>query len=811
MATDPLAVQPPLPASGQHRAAGRAGWSRASVRRLLTRSTAGMEVACPALLALSFLAADHRPAWQQPLLVAGAVAAGLAFVLNFAGLPGLLRRLHDCVFDSEAGTTVRYVFLLRFHLLVGVLLTAFPYLAVHRFRRLLDTLFFVRPVDLMFVTWMALLNSWALLVGMQLTCRYGYLRFGGDPLRLREPCRTILDRLKLGLAGLLAVPTVWYCIHYLDQPWLGGCYALIGAVAALGTLVTTTWQRESLVPRDVPPSSLLLPGVWFRRRNTGTAAADDPNEPVDAGFILPALLRWFGPGYYDAQRDHCLPGHLLAATVLGAVLCVYGLIGFAFRPQGGWNDWFPPLGYVLNVFMLAAWGLPAAAFFFDRWRIPVLMALVILCVLLYSLSHTDHYYSTLRAEADLVARAVSLTPQEALDAWVGARQEADQADRLTVVVLSGGGIAAAAWGAEVLTGLEAEMGTPFVRSLHALSSASGGSVGVMYYLDDFQPTQPRTAEQLARIRNAASHSSLAALTWGVAYPDIWRFLVPPVMRFLPHLDRGWALQEAWREQLVDGPASLFSWRAKVAEGQMPVALLDATGVDSGRQFVMTPADIHRAGGRRFQASLSFLGEYDGRDLDIATAARLSATFPWVSPITRAARESGGPDWHIADGAYFDNYGMVSMIEWLNSILPRYTELRARPKVLLIRISIRDTSLTIDKVYDEKEGWAYTVYGPLLTLLTTGSTSQLARNDQLLRLLADRWTTRGDIDLTVANFVLRTEVPLSWQLTASARGQIRARWAEEVERGRQLERVREFFRDELPGQASRATAQATRTR
>jgi hypothetical protein len=147
---------------------------------------------------------------------------------------------------------------------------------------------------------------------------------------------------------------------------------------------------------------------------------------------------------------------------------------------------------------------------------------------------------------------------------------------------------------------------------------------------------------------------------------------------------------------------------------------------------------------------------------------------------------------VADGAYFDNYGVATMVEWLNTVLPEYVAAQPRAKVLLIRISIRDTAFSDELSYEQNEGWAYTVYGPLITVLNASSASQLARNQQLLNLLSERWETRGGTDIEVANFVLRTEVPLSWQLTEDNLAQIRARWAEEVARGSDFAQVRRFF-------------------
>ena len=766
------------------------------MRRMAAVLVVVLEAATIALALLYLLLGRWGPDRQHPALVLGVLTGAGALLLTFSGARGLVRQLHDLWFDNTCGTTLRYIFLMRYHVLVAMMLVFFPPVAVIRLRRLLDTFFYVRPWDLFFISWMALLTAWSLMVGVQLTCCYGPQRFGGPALRLHDGWLKTAKRVKIWIFALLTVPTIGTCLLFSDSRGAACGAALLGALAAWLTLVIITWQRETLVSNSTPPSQLLIDGSRFRR-DWEDEAFDDDGE---IGIFLPAILKLLGPGYHDLERQRTQPGHLLAATLLGAVLCIYGLIGFAFRPSGGWNDWFPPLGYVLNLFMLAAWGLPAAAFFFDRWRVPVLVSTLALCVLAYSLAHTDHYFTTTPAPAPVRPTSTagqahvtaSLTPQDAVRAWMRVREGHN--DRLTVVTASGGGIAAAAWTAEVLSGLEEQLGEPFVRSLHAISSASGGSVGTMYYLDDFSHHQPRSAERLRRVRAAASRSSLPAMAWGVAYPDLWRFVAPPTLQQAPYLDRGWALQEAWRGELANPRQTLRGWREQVAQGAMPVALFDATAVETGRQFLLTPVDVHRAGGPRFQAYHNFLLLYPQRDIDIVTAARLSATFPWVTPITRAARDAGGPSLHVADGAYFDNYGVATMVEWLNAVLPVFSEPEPCAKVLLIRISIRDTAFQEQLVYDQKEGWAYTLYGPLLTLISAGSASQIARNEQLLELLSDRWNDATNVQLTVVNFVLRTEVPLSWQLTDQARHRIRARWAEEVSTRTNIHRVESFFRD-----------------
>lgn len=725
--------------------------------------------------------------YGQTAWVAGSLLAVTSAVLNYANIRGLFRRIHDALFENSPGETVRYVFLLRYPLLSLLWLASFPLIACSWGRRLLDSLFSVRPLDLAFITGLSLLNSWSIMVVVELIVMYGPHRFGGTGLRLRPAWQRALAKTRHLVFALFALPIIFTAWRRLPDPFWGTVWAVVGATVAFALLAFTAWQREQVVHARSEPSSLLLNGRWFRHGRYQDEEGDE--EPEVPGFFA-KILQFLGPGYYDVARQQPQPGHLLALSLLLVLLCVYVLIGFAFAPSGGWNDYFPALGYILIVMLLLSWGLPGASFFFDRWRAPVLLLLVIGTVLLYQASHTDHYYQTQPVSTTRPQQVASLAPREALDSWVQLRSS--QADRMTVVALSGGGIAASAWAAEVLTGLEQEFGSAFTQSLHAISSASGGSVAAMYYLDGFRYHQPRSTGALERIRHAAAHSSLPALTWGVAYPDLWRFVLPPAMTWLPYHDRGWALQEAWRRHLLNPQMTLHSLRSAVAKGEMPVVLFDATVVDTGRQFVLTPVDIHRSGGTRFQASQSFLQHYPDQDIDLVTAARLSATFPWVSPICRAPRSTGGPDWHIADGAYFDNYGMVSLLEWLHTILPHYTRLVPNPRLLLIRVSIRPLQFVAPES-GEKEGWAYTFYGPLMTLLASGASSQLARNEQLLEMFLERWADRGSVDVVVVDFPLRIEVPLSWQLSPESIGHIRSRWADERRDGGQLDRIRQFFR------------------
>lgn len=94
-------------------------------------------------------------------------------------------------------------------------------------------------------------------------------------------------------------------------------------------------------------------------------------------------------------------------------------------------------------------------------------------------------------------------------------------------------------------------------------------------------------------------------------------------------------------------------------------------------------------------------------ISVATAARLSATFPYVSSAARIPAEFAPYAFHFVDGGYFDNDGTSSVIEflmhafgrgpWLESEQPasqstgRVADYRDTGRVPILLIEIRQLS------------------------------------------------------------------------------------------------------------------------
>ena len=269
---------------------------------------------------------------------------------------------------------------------------------------------------------------------------------------------------------------------------------------------------------------------------------------------------------------------------------------------------------------------------------------------------------------------------------------------LTLVFASGGGIQASAWTVQVLSGLQETLGDDFTRSIYLVSAVSGGSVGTMFFLDSIDPRTGAVPEgRVDCLNDAARESSLEETAWGIAFPDLLRVFFPVVK---PTLDRGWALEQAWQSHLGSarcttglgraerppaGERLLSDWMTGAEKGYLPGAVFNSTVVEGGRQLLFSNLALEELKlevNPRYDRRLTSLAPGDpALDLPVTTAARLSATFPYIVPFARATRADGEtppedlPAWHFADGGYFDNFGVMTTVEWLRALQADHGDLR----------------------------------------------------------------------------------------------------------------------------------------
>ena len=626
--------------------------------------------------------------------------------------------------------------------------------------------------------------------------------------------------------------------------------------------------------------------ILFRERRKRLEANSNPadDQPGWQRSLYRGLHFVLGPGYFREQQVagdrppilRLAPGHLRMMAYTLAFM-VWHLVNFlsviATQEMPSETSPYAALFYGLLTLLVFSYVLPGAAFYWDRYRIPLPQLIIVTVLIIYSVSKTDHYYElNPTPEPPVVAKTVRYEPptlETLYESWEWP-YDSNGYKTLIVVDASGGGIQASAWTAQVLTGLHQRYGNNFSRSIGLISGVSGGSVGTMFYLanradllegyepaddsdtpEDLEKANVLKPESIAKINEVSRASALEAAAWGIAYPDLMRLMFAPVSN--PTLDRGWATEQIWRQRLktagkhvIDHSELRLSDLGQACiDNHLPVPVFNATLLETGQRLQISPVLGPATGEEAAAGAVQFMKVFKDSHPRISTAARLSATFPYVTPASRSnpeeedgLEENPLAEYHVVDGAYVDNEGAVTSVDWLHRLLNYYSQdenILKRPfdRILLIRIQAFPKKTNADPNPDVKptSGWRSALAGPLEAMMRVRSTSQIERadleisllkeaNGQAMLLARDKYRALlekaeerleqakqtgdeeliADMEATVLDLSDRmnqaellelvpvlfdfpptnVKIPLSWKLTKKQKSNIDAAWADMVD-------------------------------
>lgn len=643
----------------------------------------------------------------------------------------------------------KYLFCLRAPILWGLLLVTLPLIATLWLPAMLRNLFVLRgPWQLISVILSANMAAIGVIINAYMLLKGAPDRFG------LSPWLEISDIWQYGLAIALSLP-ICFTSYKLSKeeikeknPIQGVIFSvLLSLVLLFAVIQTKTW-----IFTNFANNKLLISFVEFITRHK------------TEGYIIGT----------QPKPQQFLEGHLSNIAFFIVAFIVYGIIGWKFQPQSQPSDQkkeAAALMYVMLIIMMIAPLSGSLTFYFDYYRVPVFLLFVVIVALMYALFEVDHFFELNLNEANKYdPKDFKKAIEKRLE-----YQEEEKEKTLVVVCASGGGIQSAGWTVQVLTGLQDMLGNSFTKSIGFISSVSGGSVGTMYYLDRFADKGYPESKEFENIFKSATEDSLDAVGWGLAYPDLWRIIGLPFLA--PKMcDRGKVIETDWQGELKNPNSKQFlsTWSEQILNGKIPIPIFNATLVEDGRRFLISPMTFCKPSSNK---SVDFNTLYAGYDIDVVTAARLSATFSYVSPISRYVGENPKGNYHIADGGYFDNSGMVTMVEWLNEWLDPQKGLNIK-RVLLLQINaFPESTPSKSKI---EGGWFQAIIGPLLTLFSVRDTTQLSRVSTEVELLQQRWKNQVKIAYCPIFFPKNgkngeNKPPLSWQLTEKQKQNIKNGW------------------------------------
>lgn len=369
----------------------------------------------------------------------------------------------------------------------------------------------------------------------------------------------------------------------------------------------------------------------------------------------------------------------------------------------------------------------------------------------------------------------------------------------------------------------------FRDHLRMFTGASGGMVGASLYVADFDRGRPDRGDatfyppapnesKLGLYSDVLAEQSLLPTFQTAALRDFSLNLFVPPWQHVSY-DRGRALEEKWalnarsrglgpgnraasaaelRQLKADGKrlspfnrtfADLYELEAK---GQRPSLLFSPMLVEDSRRLLVGNLDAGElavargpvAKGGQGAARTEAVYSRSGLELfklfpaahdrfEVGTAARMSATFPVISP---AASLPTVPARRVVDAGYFDNYGVDLAAMWLinnKPVLDQYVggvalvEIRAFP--------LQERGLTYppnDPSYAEAAGVLADTVGalstPLRAVLRATMNACYHRNNELLATLDSLYNTGEQASAEPFRrfvFELNVDAALNWYLSA----------------------------------------------
>lgn len=518
-----------------------------------------------------------------------------------------LPTLWKCILAPECVlSALGRVYLLRIPLLTAIGIVGFCYLAFFTgFRLLLGNAFYLDSYfDMFFVSTSAFLAAWVVVTTWRLVRLYGPERFLSTSFSATSPN---IGSMGLAAYALLfmsvALPPIGGAIYKsaeLSLTWklVWTFVAVLVSLVVRGLVISvqSLFTRPQVASRS--PDLFRPKWVWLfggvldktRRLNPAESFAGKITS-----FLGTRLKPYGGRGYVEHDGEGRVvsiqPGHVMALTLLALTLGAYLLIGWADfrRLKNGEPPLVPTVSHVIILAILLCWLLSSFAFFLDRYRIPVLVPVLLWLGLTAALPWSDYFYP--------VKERGQITQSAPSEGATEVEPPAD--DSIIVVAANGGGIQAAAWTARVLTGLEQECrktpscGERFGKSIRLISAVSGSSVGTMYFVNEYEKGRLPPDDELDEIVGRAQRSSLDEIAWGLLYPDLLRTIIPMPIPW----DRGRALEEAWLRSDASWARSegiregLSAWRQDARAGYRPAVIFNTTVAETGERLPLATTEL----------------------------------------------------------------------------------------------------------------------------------------------------------------------------------------------------------------------------
>ncbi len=256
--------------------------------------------------------------------------------------------------------------------------------------------------------------------------------------------------------------------------------------------------------------------------------------------------------------------------------------------------------------------------------------------------------------------------------------EANPKPKLTLMTCSGGGIRSSLWTFYTMRYLDSLTSGAFMKSNALICGSSGGMVGAAYYRELYLRDQSEKQSERYAAQHLENISSdlLNPVAFSVAVND-W-FL--PLRKFEYNgasysMNRAYAFEDAMHDatgSVLDKP--IKDYRLPEEQALIPTMILAPTVVNDGRKMIISPQSVSWLVSSQSNSAINCNFNADAfefrtlfsnnhpDELRFSSALRMSATFPYITPLTELPTE---PVIEVFDAGMRDNIGTENILRFIH--------------------------------------------------------------------------------------------------------------------------------------------------
>lgn len=360
-------------------------------------------------------------------------------------------------------------------------------------------------------------------------------------------------------------------------------------------------------------------------------------------------------------------------------------------------------------------------------------------------------------------------------------RKSGQKPKLVIVNCSGGGLRASLWTFFALSKADSALNGELLNHTELITGSSGGMVGAAYLRELYLRKSNGEVKNLYdnKYIDKISSDMLNNLSFHVTMNDlIFKFRDFEDNGHQYTVDRGYAFENNLNEN-TDNMLNKRLWEYREPEynAQVPMMIVSPTIINDGRKLLISSQPIsylsylapknnirnkHTTDAIEFGR---FFKEQDADNLRFTTALRMSATFPFIMPVTHLPSE---PVIEVMDAGVRDNFGLDATMKFIYTFRKWIEENTSG----IVIIQLRDS----EKKFHIEENPTKTFLGELMSpvgsIYSNMFRTQDMNHDQLLQYFSECF--KGEIDIVDFELPQRKKgkkLSLSWHLTESEKRQI----------------------------------------